>query len=69
MSIAAQKPYLLGSGALLWLVLEHPLDDLLGGVGDVLGHAELASSDSMEEFLVGFTFGFNWIKGDLPLKG
>ena len=48
--------YLLSGGPLFRFVLEHPFDGFLGGVGDVLWHAELPSSDGMEEFLVGFTF-------------
>ena len=37
-------------------MLQHPFDDFLGGGGDVLRHAELASSDSMKQLFVGFTF-------------
>ena len=48
--------YLLGGRAFFRLVLQHPFDDLLGGRGDVLGHTEFASSDSMKQLFVGFTY-------------
>ena len=51
--------YLLGGRAFLRLVLQHPFDDLLGGGGDVLGHAELASADSMKQLFVSFTYRIN----------
>ena len=55
-SFGLVKSYLLGSGAFFRLVLKHPLDCFLRRVCDVLWHAELPSSDGMEQFLVGFTF-------------